>query len=482
MTSITLLDIDDILLKIFKMIYSIFEIYDIFIGPDTILSNGRLELNCSNVSDFEIIHLQMNMNIWSGIENKKDIDELWEREELTDTVNDWLSLYFGITVMVVVQKLVLPSEKGFWRVTYVYGIIAGSLFIIILILFFIYCKKQRRNRKLELLTTYIKNPLVIAVAIGKYNKSGNNEDVELKDMDFQELTAIDNDIKNIQQLFEHTLNYEMRPEYELNHKIKTHWTEEEVLELMKKEAKYLDKTVRNGKHDGLIVIISAHGIRDNIISSDYMKINKDTIHRIYSVDHPILRDIPRIFMYDSCDGQNDKNREHHRYSVMPDVQKQISKGSTKSNENDDEVNGHRRVMTDIYGEDKAMWFKDESNPDYNLVVINSSNKGFVSQMGSKSGSYMIRKFTKYMLDNINGKNKLFLFQIFHTIQEELHNKSLQLVEAKYNNKLEYIKFVKNNGMDEMCVENTDIIPEKSLKLYLSVDSDEEDELEMMERN
>ena len=40
------------------------------------------------------------------------------------------------------------------------------------------------------------------------------------------------------------------------------------------------------------------------------------------------------------------------------------------------------------------------------------------------------------------RKKLFLFEIFHQIQDELHDDLKQLVEAKYNNKLEYVMFIK----------------------------------------
>ena len=98
---------------------------------------------------------------------------------------------------------------------------------------------------------------------------------------------------------------------------------------------------------------------------------------------------------------------------------------------------------DPYGTDKDIWYLNEPNPDYKLAVINSSNKGFMSQMRSKSGSYLIEKFTEKMMDNVCSKgNKYFLFQVVHEIQQELHDSNIQLIEAKYNNKLEYIKMDK----------------------------------------
>ena len=64
-------------------------------------------------------------------------------------------------------------------------------------------------------------------------------------------------------------------------------------------------------------------------------------------------------------------------------------------------------------------------------------------MGQHLGSYMINKFTEEMVYNIKDNNKLFLYQIFHKIQKDLHDGGSQLIEAKYNNKLEYIKFNRN---------------------------------------
>ena len=46
-----------------------------------------------------------------------------------------------------------------------------------------------------LLTTYIQNPLVIAIAIGKYDKEPSEPEVD--DCVFPNLDAIENDIKNI---------------------------------------------------------------------------------------------------------------------------------------------------------------------------------------------------------------------------------------------------------------------------------------------
>ena len=295
---------------------------------------------------------------------------------------------------------------------------------------------------MDRLTVYIRNPLIISIAIGKYDKVPTDSEIRGDGM-FPNLIGIENDIKNIYKLFRRSLRYKIFPKYNIKTEIKTCWTKQEIIDLLKKSGKYLDENVKNGKHDGLVVVVSSHGIQDHIVTSDYKKINKDTIHRIFSVDFPSLRHIPGIFIYDCCDGDNQRVRHTTRFSH--DLQKHMSKGTSVGNVGH-HVKSHS--VMEAYGANKEIWYKNEPNPDYKLVVINSSNKGFMSQMGNKSGSYMINKFTQKMTENINGRgNKSFLFQIFHEIQDELHDTlGKQLIEAKYNNKLEYVKFLKN-GVD-----------------------------------
>ena len=50
-------------------------------------------------------------------------------------------------------------------------------------------------------------------------------------------------------------------------------------------------------YDGLVVLISCHGIKDYIVTSDYKRIDKNAIHRIFSADYPQNRTIPRLFFY-----------------------------------------------------------------------------------------------------------------------------------------------------------------------------------------
>ena len=40
-------------------------------------------------------------------------------------------------------------------------------------------------------------------------------------------------------------------------------------------------------------------------------------------------------------------------------------------------------VTDVHGVDEEMRFKNVANPDYKFVMINASNEGFMTQMGTK---------------------------------------------------------------------------------------------------
>ena len=125
------------------------------------------------------------------------------------------------------------------------------------------------------------------------------------------------------KLFGETLNYEIYPKYDIMDHIKQRWTQTEIMDLLKKQANDLEDNVFeydkndniNNGYDGLIVIISCHGIKNYIISSDYYKIDKTALHRQFSFNHPKSRNIPRLFVFDCCDGRSrERSRLESRFS------------------------------------------------------------------------------------------------------------------------------------------------------------------------
>ena len=191
---------------------------------------------------------------------------------------------------------------------YVY---VSGLIIIGLALFCVCVIGIGRKRHLilkERKTMYIKRAMVITFAIGFYDDSPQQPDIDgyLRDLD-----GVRHDIQNVRDLFEDKLKYDIYPDY-TQHDInsyKIYWTEKEVIDILREKAEDLESNLQNETephYDGLIVIISCHGLAENIITSDYKTISKTAIHRIFSAKKP-LRGRYRIFLFDCCSGVNEEN-------------------------------------------------------------------------------------------------------------------------------------------------------------------------------
>merc|ERR1712003_280157 len=53
----------------------------------------------------------------------------------------------------------------------------------------------------------------------------------------------------------------------------------------------------------------------HIVTSDYMLIEKTIIHRLISSDYPEIREIPRIFIFDCCDGTGNQELTKTAYGM-----------------------------------------------------------------------------------------------------------------------------------------------------------------------
>ena len=108
----------------------------------------------------------------------------------------------------------------------------------------------------------------------------------------------------------------------------------------------------------------------------------------------------------------------------------------------DILQGKHFNVDDIKQKTYDVWKADQKNPDYMLAVIHGANEGFQAKISSKKGSYLIRKFTDKMLQNIEEAKCQCLSKIIDEIQEELHEDGKQQITPGYNNTL-YLKFKRN---------------------------------------
>eukprot|EP01084_Bolivina_argentea_P058164 106214_1 len=144
--------------------------------------------------------------------------------------------------------------------------------------------------------------MVIFFAIGDYFDPPP-ENAEL-DAYCADLNGLELDIANLRGLFKEILNYQCYTFYYDNDPRypKLSLEKKQILKFMKEKAKSLAYNIELKKCDGLVVVISGHGYEGNIITSDYGLIDKHHIHRIFS-KYRITRNVPRIFVYDVCDGE-----------------------------------------------------------------------------------------------------------------------------------------------------------------------------------
>ena len=140
---------------------------------------------------------------------------------------------------------------------------------------------------------YVSNPLVITITIGDYNDDVIDAEIEQQDVETCQNTQlfVHYDLENICH-FCNEYNYRHIPGSN-----KTSWTEAEIINFLRSSVslRFDDKC----SFDGLLIFISSHGDTENIITSDFKLIKKETIHRLFSTLHPKYRSFPRIIIFDT---------------------------------------------------------------------------------------------------------------------------------------------------------------------------------------
>ena len=200
--------------------------------------------------------------------------------------------------------------------------------------------------------------------------------------------------------------------------------------------------------------MSCHGLENLIVTSDYRTIEKTVIHRIISVKYEKTRDIPRIFLFDSCEGSAERVNsmglirpptidvnEFEISNFEPETEKNMTihvddldKGDVSlpspSNIEMDKSEPKALKLKDIENcERQHPWTKRTKNPDYNLATIHGANAGFVCKFNSVNGSYLTFEFSQRFQNNLHlarGKRKnleiifVWIYRMIYMI--EVNNK------------------------------------------------------------
>ena len=208
-------------------------------------------------------------------------------------------------------------------------------------------------------------------------------------------------------------------------------------------------------------------------------IEKEALHRLVSLYHPKVRDIPRLFLIDACDGPDRRQREARlpaaafsrgpfsspvaafsnigpprpAMSVLSLSMKKGDsvlqctlsrrKGTIRSagSPNGTGVSG----LSPANAETVHQWTTTTTNPDYNLAVVYAANTGFQAKIRGDIGSYFIALFIDKVKENIQRKQGKRLADICHEIQEHLHNEGKQLPKPVFYGDTRNIMFKVNKS-------------------------------------
>eukprot|EP01084_Bolivina_argentea_P022351 41530_1 len=339
----------------------------------------------------------------------------------------------------------MTSKLKFWQII----LICVCSFSLCLIITTIICYYNKRNKRLSLeleqqekCTNYIKNPLVLCIGISSYEYVSNaNLETEIY---CQNLCGIDRDYENIKTLCKF-LNYDIYPQYD-----KYNWTQDDMITFLNERAQDIGNENKK-KYDGILVIISGHGYNKNIITADYQIIDKTAIHRIFSTNYPCVRLLPRIFIFDCCDGNQE--RSHYLTADCSDDESDDVETSAVKGAGDKSKNfGVDDIKIEQY--EQEIWKRDQKNPDWRLSLIHAANEGFQAKMNSVDGSYLIYQFVKRMIANIENKtDELYFGEIIDKIQQYLHDEGKQQIKSVFNNHTRYLKFRYNDNPDQNGQDN-----------------------------
>lgn len=223
---------------------------------------------------------------------------------------------------------------------------------------------------------YISSPLVISITISDYNEDAINAEIDEKDVKICQSNQLFThyDTENICNLC-NEYKYYLVPTYE-----RTHWTETDIMEFLQLcvQIRFDEKY----SFDGVLIIISAHGDTENIITSDFKLIKKETIHRLFSTLDPKYRSLPRIVIFDAkTTGIGEYHLDFYRHPPKYS-----------------EYDGNPDVL------------------DYRLAVIDIAHRPHHT---THNGSLLIRSFIEMVMENSN--NQIVLYDIITNIQSLLAN-------------------------------------------------------------
>jgi len=352
------------------------------------------------------------------------------------------------------------------------AVAAGAFVCFITVLWI--CRANRKRKKriaIAKQSPSIRNAMVLLIGIAQYEKKPKAPDF---DGYVPDLVGLEHDINGTLRVFRKRLKFECFPHY--NKKApKLRWTKAELEAFIEERAAVFEANLRSDsaeKYDALICVVSCHGMNRSLITSDYKLLKTVDFHRFFSKEgHTMSRMVPRIFIFDCCDG----NVEYGKFvslgknkfgtndeAMLADVigetedaagvttaedqgkdadgsedEKVADESETESDE--EEKNEEEEKVAECSVSSEALWAYDTEHPDHQLAVLNASTWGFQSKLNTGIGSYLIAGF----VDRAEKQLKALgcvprIGALFKEIQEELRKLKKQLPIYIWNGNTENI--------------------------------------------
>jgi len=274
---------------------------------------------------------------------------------------------------------------------------------------------------------WISNVLSVVISIADYDDDDGG-DISLDGIvtsplnDSHHSNGIEKDWMSTHALFEY-LNYDVIPGESMK---SLRWTEDKLVRFLQNGVgSALFGGTDQLQYDGLVVVISCRGLKNAVITSDLKLIEKDALHRLVSLFHPKVREIPRLFVIDCCPaklpwsqprgGQGQGTRPPLTVLSLSMKQGDSATHCTLSRRETVRRAGNKVKLKALDTETVRQWTSNCQDPDYNLAVVYAENEG------GSIGSYFMGLFADKVKENLERKQGYRMADICHQIQEVMHN-------------------------------------------------------------
>ena len=179
----------------------------------------------------------------------------------------------------------------------------------------------------------------------------------------------------------------------------------------------------------------------------------EALHRAVSFYNPQIRDIPRLFIVDICEGPRDRQVSSSQSSWAPQTGRALQAGRNNRSSASPPILSMNRsshfMRTNVSRETLRSMSSERGsfskNPDHNLAMICASNSGYLSGLAQSIGSSLISLFIESVKRNIEENEEKRLADLLENVQEQMHRRGCSYPSLTLNGRTRNIIIVTNDN-------------------------------------